>query len=239
MGGPVRVIVDPDTVPERTVFSVQSVGLPELLTLVEGVVPPDMALVGGVRVTAEPQLNHSVHLAFPVNPSTLNLPPGMAPEDVPFTIAQPEVIDGTQVFNVVEKATFKDWQAPHGITAIRWGDSTCTTAAGRPDRHRAVHGVRGVKNGGGYRRDRDRRARGHEAKELRDRRRCGGPQLRSRARRDRVRLFPGPKRRSKSGGIRDPRERAGFYAIQVPIQGPLDVVARCRRSAFVFLGKLP
>ncbi len=109
-GGPVRVIVDPDTVPERTVFSVQSVGLPELLTLVESVVPPDTALVGGVRVTAEPQLNHSVHLAFPVNPATLNLPPGMAPEDVPFTIAQPEVIDGTQVFNVVEKATFKDGQ---------------------------------------------------------------------------------------------------------------------------------
>jgi hypothetical protein len=90
------------------VFTVQSVGLAELLASVQGIIPPDSNLVGGLRVSADPQLQQPVHLAVPVDPATLNLPPGQAPEDVPFTVAVPDMVDGTPVFTVVEKAVFKD-----------------------------------------------------------------------------------------------------------------------------------
>ena len=89
-------------------FTVEAVGVPELLVLVEGVTPQDSQLLGGLKVAVEGELKESVDLAFTVDPASLNLPPGTSPEDANFTVAKPDTFEGTRFFNVVDKATYSD-----------------------------------------------------------------------------------------------------------------------------------
>ncbi len=131
-GGPVQVIVEPSAVADRAVFALQAVGLAELLALANSDLPADAKLLGGFRLSSSTTLTSPVHLSIPVDPTSLNLPSGVAPEQTSFTVAQPDQFDGTPVFNVVDTGTFANGKVTSSaspVTGIFPSDATTASNA--------------------------------------------------------------------------------------------------------------
>lgn len=107
-GGPVQVLIEPDTVKSRSVFKVASLGLPQLLALLNGTVPQNATMLPGVKIEVQgDKIEGESDISIPIDPGSLNLPPGTPPEDAVIALAVLRKIDGESVFEVVDKMSLE------------------------------------------------------------------------------------------------------------------------------------
>lgn len=109
-GGPVQVLIQPEAVTSRSVFKVEALGLAEILSFLNGVTPQSGQLVGsGLRVTVEgDEVRGDSELSFPLDPSGLQLAPGVPVEEAAFALTVARQIEGQTVFQVVDKMRYED-----------------------------------------------------------------------------------------------------------------------------------
>jgi RHS repeat-associated protein len=108
-GGPVQVLIEPEAIAERTVFAIKGVTVAELQALVAETPPEAGGILGGIEVTATgSELTQPMDVSFPVEPSALGLPEGMAPEDAQYVVAAVKEEDGVRFYEVLDDARYSD-----------------------------------------------------------------------------------------------------------------------------------
>lgn len=131
-GGPIQVIVAPGATAERSVFKVQPLDVSRLLGLLEGAEPPaGSQLFGGVRVEIEgSSLKESVDISIPIDPATLQIPPGADPSLGVYALTKVTEVNGMKVLEVLDKMEYKDGRlstaSPPFIGLIAGGDVFAT-----------------------------------------------------------------------------------------------------------------
>jgi PKD repeat protein/pimeloyl-ACP methyl ester carboxylesterase len=108
-GGGVQVIVEPQSIPARTVFKLGRATVAETLEITKGAQPEEGKVLGGVRFeeAGDPTQIYS-DLVFPVNTAEIGLPAGADPAKATFALTVPRQINGTIVFEIVDGMTFRE-----------------------------------------------------------------------------------------------------------------------------------
>lgn len=109
-GGPVQILIEPGTIKDKNKFKVEPLDAAALLAMLQDSLPENAQLLGtGLQVTIEGDPPEGeANLSFPVDPTTLDLPPGVPPERGAFAAAiARETEDGT-AYEVVDKLRFDD-----------------------------------------------------------------------------------------------------------------------------------
>ena len=88
-GGPVQIQIEPGAIKDKNKFRVEPLDAAALLAMLQDSPPHDGVLLGtGLRVTVEGDPPEGeANLSFPVDPATLDLPPGVPPEEGAFAAA--------------------------------------------------------------------------------------------------------------------------------------------------------
>jgi RHS repeat-associated protein len=106
-GGPVQVFVEPGAIPAKTKFRLELPDLDAILEKIGGVPPAEGRLLGGLRLAIEGDpLREPADVVIPVDPAALALPPGQAPQDRVFAVAEPILVDGVAVYAIRDKAVY-------------------------------------------------------------------------------------------------------------------------------------
>jgi hypothetical protein len=109
-GGPVQIQIEPGAIKNKNKFQVEPLDAAALLAMLQDSPPEDAELLGtGLRVTVEGDPPEGeANLSFPVDPATLDLPPGAPPEDGAFAAAILRETEGGTAYEVVDKLRFED-----------------------------------------------------------------------------------------------------------------------------------
>jgi hypothetical protein len=102
-GGPVQILIEPGSIETKTKFSLVATPLAEILQLLAGLEPDGGKLLGGFKIKTEGDpLKTPAKLKFPLNPSSVTVPPGKALSDGGFALAAPSEFDGVKVFEFAD-----------------------------------------------------------------------------------------------------------------------------------------
>jgi RHS repeat-associated protein len=109
-GGPVQVLIEPEAIKERSVFTVNVVAVNQLAELTGGVMPEEgMTPLPGVRIDVENEVPEGeVEISIPINPSDLGLEVGDEPENAAVVLTVPVEIGGEVVYVVADKMRYEN-----------------------------------------------------------------------------------------------------------------------------------
>ncbi len=108
-GGPVQVLIEPDSIENRSKFKIDVVAMAELLVLIRNTPPENARLLGGVRLTVEGDpLKQPADLSFPANAETLGLNPGEDPQDSVYAACEKTEFDGDVLYAIADKMEYED-----------------------------------------------------------------------------------------------------------------------------------
>ena len=110
-GGLVQVLVAPGAIPNRTKFQIHPLEFNQLLALLENTPPENNGqLLGGFLLSEEgDELTAAADISFPLDPATLNLDPGVFPEDASFALTMPKKdSEGNIAYQVIDAMEFVD-----------------------------------------------------------------------------------------------------------------------------------
>lgn len=108
-GGPVQVIVQPGSIPNKTIFKIEALNMAQMLTLVGNARPENGKVLGGFRyVQSGDFLKESPDIAFPIAAQDLGLPPGVSPSEATFALAIPRSVAGGTAYEVVDKMEYEN-----------------------------------------------------------------------------------------------------------------------------------
>jgi len=107
--GPIQIIVDPGAIANKTKFAVQPLPLTNVLALFNNTPPAGGKLLGGlsVRIEGDP-LRSPAQVRFPVDPASLDLPPGVAPESASYALTKPITVNNVTAYRYVDKMRYRD-----------------------------------------------------------------------------------------------------------------------------------
>lgn len=109
-GGPLQIQIEPGAIKRKNKFKVEPLDAATLLAMLQDSPPQDAELLGtGLRLTVEGDPPEGeTNLSFPVDPATLDLPPGVPPEEGAFAAAIVRETEGGAAYQVVDKLRFED-----------------------------------------------------------------------------------------------------------------------------------
>lgn len=111
-GGPVQVQIEPGAIKSKNKFKVEPLDAAALLALLQDSPPDTGELLGtGLRITVEgePPAGEA-NLSFPLDPATIELPPGVPPEEGALAAAIVRETEAGAAYQVVDKLRFEDGQ---------------------------------------------------------------------------------------------------------------------------------
>lgn len=107
-GGPVRVIVDPGAIANKTKFKMVSIPIQELMQLITNAPPVGAQALAGFHIERSGDtLASNPHVSLPVDPATLDLPAGADPEKAQFLLTRPRQVNGETVYQMVDEMTYE------------------------------------------------------------------------------------------------------------------------------------
>jgi hypothetical protein len=107
--GELELVIAPGAVPKKTRFFAERITPTNLLAVAGNVQPEGGQVVAAIRYKTEGDpLRAPAKVKVTVDPSTLGLPAGTAPEEANFMLTVPHVVDGVMVYEVIDKMTFKE-----------------------------------------------------------------------------------------------------------------------------------
>ena len=105
--GPVQVIVEPGAIANKSKFSLQALGLAELLALVQGTPPTEGQALGAFRLEMTGgELREPARVRMPVAAAALQIPVGRQPEELAFVLTRTAVVDGIPVYEAVDSMRY-------------------------------------------------------------------------------------------------------------------------------------
>ncbi|HKS38089.1 MAG TPA: Ig-like domain-containing protein, partial [Verrucomicrobiae bacterium] len=107
--GLVQVLIEPGSVPNKTVFKLESLSFSNVLAAVSNTPPEGGRLLGGFNFSVKgDRLKQSADVVFPVNIADLDIPAGGKPEDATFALAFPRQVDGVTTYEVIDRMVYQD-----------------------------------------------------------------------------------------------------------------------------------
>jgi PKD repeat protein/pimeloyl-ACP methyl ester carboxylesterase len=107
-GSPAQVIVEPNSVPSRTVFRFEQVTVAKVLEITKGVEPESGKVLGGIQFEEHGERTTVYSdVVFPVKVADLGLPAGTDPATAAFALTVPREINGTVVFEIIDAMNFR------------------------------------------------------------------------------------------------------------------------------------
>ena len=115
-GVPVDLIVEPGSVPGKTLFKLESLPTATFGQLVEGRLPEGAGpILGAFELTESGDpLSSPADISVPFRLADIGLPPGELPDDVSFLVVMPLRVDGRVVHQIVDTATYEPEDAEGG-----------------------------------------------------------------------------------------------------------------------------
>lgn len=105
--GPIEIIVEPGAIANKTTFKFEALALTNVLTLLSNVQPEGGKVFGGIR--AQPIKGdapiESLDFKYPLKPEQLQ---GIDPTNATFALCIARVIDGEQVFEIVDRMHYEN-----------------------------------------------------------------------------------------------------------------------------------
>lgn len=100
--GPIQILVEPGSIPNKTIFKIDPVSVTNLPPFVKETAPTGGKALGGFRITVKGDLpKESVDVAFPVTPELLGLPAGMHPTNATYCLAIAKQVRDTQTGEMI------------------------------------------------------------------------------------------------------------------------------------------
>ncbi|MDA7633516.1 Ig-like domain-containing protein, partial [bacterium] len=110
-GGAVQVLVEPGSINDKSKLRLQTVDLLKLLNLLKGVQPEGGGQVLGgmvLSVDGDETPDTRAEISFEINPESLPLDPGVAPEDATWGLAIPRDYDGVTTYEIIDSMEYVD-----------------------------------------------------------------------------------------------------------------------------------
>ncbi len=108
-GGPIHFTVQPGTVQGKTRFKLEPLNLSDLPALTSNTPPATAATVAAMKFKMSgDRADGPSDISLPLDPATLQLNPGVQPEDMGFVLAVVRQEDGQTVYQVVDRLKYKD-----------------------------------------------------------------------------------------------------------------------------------
>jgi RHS repeat-associated protein len=109
-GGPVQVLIEPDAIPNRSVFTVDVVSVTQLAEATGGVLPDGGSIaLPSIRIEVQGDVPiGDAEISMPSDPATLGLEPGLDPEAAAFALTVPLLVGGEVVFLTVDKMRYEN-----------------------------------------------------------------------------------------------------------------------------------
>src|SRR6185369_12648569 len=108
--GPIDFVIEAGAIASQTKFKLDSVPLTNVLTLVSNVQPESGRILGGFKFAAiqGSPLSQRIEVSFPVKIADMELPPGVDPTNCAYGLAIARVVDGQQVFELIDRMHFEN-----------------------------------------------------------------------------------------------------------------------------------
>jgi RHS repeat-associated protein len=109
-GGPVQVQIEPEAIKERSVFKLEAIPVSQLAQLTGGVLPEgENVALPSLQISVEGELPvGDAEVSMPLDPATLGLDPGLAPEFAGFALTVPIEVQGEVVYITVDKMRYEN-----------------------------------------------------------------------------------------------------------------------------------
>jgi RHS repeat-associated protein len=108
--GTAQFIIEPGAIEKKTVFKVEAVSLQETRNLLGNTQPTNGAVLSGFKLGAlrGSPLKHQIEVNVPINPGQLELLPGANPTNATFGLGVARMVDGNQVFQLVDSPRYEE-----------------------------------------------------------------------------------------------------------------------------------
>lgn len=108
--GIARFVVEPGSIEKKSIFKVEALSLQETRELLNHVEPTNGMVLGGFKLAgvrgSSPK--KAMELEVPINPALLPLKPGSNPSNATFGLVVPRVVEGQQVFELVDSLHYEE-----------------------------------------------------------------------------------------------------------------------------------